>query len=84
MKQEHSMILSKVEFIEEAQGNFENDDTNLWVCVEGIDCNVQYAKEESEPFANSYKFDEMPLEEALSDETFDELYGIYLKERIVK
>lgn len=41
-------------------------------------------KEESEPFANSYKFDEMPLEEALSDETFDELYGIYLKERIVK
>lgn len=84
MKQEHSMTLSKVEFIEEAQGNFENDDQNLWVNVDGIDCDIPYAKEESEPFENSYKFDEMPLEEALSDETFDELYGIYLKEKIGK
>lgn len=76
-----NMILSKEEFIEEAQGNFGNDDTNLWVCVEGVDCNIPYVKEESEPFANSYKFDEMPLEEALSDEIFDELYEIYLKEK---
>ena len=76
-----STILSKEEFIEKTQGNFENDDTNLWVEVDGVDCNVPYAKEENEPFENSYKFDEMPLKEALSDETFDELYEIYLKEK---
>lgn len=77
----NSLILTKKEFIEEAQGNFENDDKNLWVEVEGIDCNVQYVKEESRPFENSDKFDEMPLEEALNDEMFDELYEIYLKEK---
>ena len=38
----NSLILTKKEFIEEAQGNFENDDKNLWVKVEGIDCNVPY------------------------------------------
>lgn len=76
-----SMILSKEEFIEEAQGNFENDDQNLWVEVEGVNCNVPYVKEESKPFGNSDKFDEMPLEEALRNETFDELYEIYLKEK---
>lgn len=76
-----SMILSKEEFIKEAQGNFENDDQNLWVNVDGIDCNIPYAKEESEPFENGYKFDEMPFEEALNDEIFDELYEIYLNEK---
>lgn len=76
-----SMILSKEEFIKQAQGSFENDDKNLWVEVEGVYCNVPYAKEESKPFENSDKFDEMPLEEALRNETFDELYGIYLKEK---
>ena len=76
-----SMILSKEEFITKAQGNFENDDQNLWVKVDGIDCNIPYAKEESEPFENSYKFDEMPFEEALNDEIFDELYELYLKEK---
>lgn len=78
----NSLILTKEEFIEEAQGNFENDDKNLWVEVEGIDCNVPYAKEESRPFENSDRFDEMPLEEALNDETFDELYNIYLLVKI--
>ncbi len=78
----NSLILTKEEFIEEAQGNFENDDKNLWVEVEGIDCNVPYAKEESRPFENSDRFDEMPLEEALNDETFDELYRIYLEEKM--
>ena len=77
----NSLILTKKEFIKEAQGSFENDGKNLWVEVEGIDCNVQYAKEESRPFENSDRFDEMPLEEALSDETFNELYEIYLKEK---
>lgn len=77
----NSLILTKKEFIEEAQGNFENDDKNLLVEVEGIDCNVPYAKEERRPFENSDKFDEMPLEEALNDEMFDELYEIYLKEK---
>lgn len=77
----NSLILTKEEFIEEAQGNFENDDKNLWVGVEGINCNVPYDKEESRPFENSDRFDEMPLEEALSNETFDELYEIYLKEK---
>lgn len=77
----NSIILTKEEFIKEAQGSFENDDKNLWVEVEGIDCNVPYDKEESRPFENSEKFDEMPLEEALSDETFDEFYEIYLKEK---
>ena len=77
----NSLILTKEEFIKEAQGSFENDDKNLWVEVEGIDCNVPYAKEESRPFENSDKFDEMPLEEALNDEMFDELYEIYLKEK---
>lgn len=76
-----SSILTKEEFIKEAQGSFENDDKNLWVEVEGIDCNVPYAKEESRPFENSDRFDEMPLEEALNDEMFDELYEIYLKEK---
>ena len=76
-----SLILTKEEFIKEAQGSFENDDKNLWVEVEGIDCNVPYAKEESRPFENSDRFDEMPLEEALRNETFDELYEIYLKEK---
>lgn len=76
-----SLILTKEEFIKEAQGSFENDDKNLWVEVEGIDCNVPYAKKESKPFENSDKFDEMPMEEALSNETFDELYDIYLKEK---
>lgn len=75
------MILSKEEFIEEAQGSFENDDKNLWVFVDGIDCNVKYAKKESKPFENSDKFDEMPIGEALRNETFDELYDIYLKEK---
>ena len=69
----NSLILTKEEFIKEAQGSFENDDKNLWVEVEGIDCNVPYAKEESRPFENSDRFDEMPLEEALNDEMFDEL-----------
>lgn len=78
----NSLILTKEEFIEEAQGNFENDDKNLWVEVEGIDCNVPYAKEESRPFENSDRFDEMPLEEALNDETFDELYRVYLEEKM--
>lgn len=32
-------------------------------------------------FENIDKFDEMPMEEALSNETFDELYDIYLKEK---
>lgn len=41
----------------------------MWVEVEGIDCNVPYDKEESRPFENSERFDEMPLEEALNDET---------------
>ena len=77
-----SLILTKEEFIKEAQGSFENDDKNLWVEVEGIDCNVPYAKEESRPFENSDRFDEMPLEEALNDETFDELYNIYLLVKI--
>ena len=77
----NSLILTKEEFIKEAQGSFENDDKNLWVEVEGIDCNVPYDKEESRPFENSDRFDEMPLEEALNDETFDELYEIYLKEK---
>lgn len=76
-----SMILSKEEFIEEAQGSFENDDKNLWVKVEGIDCNVPYETEEKYPFENSDKFDNMGMEEALSDETFNELYEIYLKEK---
>lgn len=78
----NSLILTKKEFIKEAQGSFENDDKNLWVEVEGIDCNVPYAKEESRPFENSDRFDEMPLEEALNDETFDELYNIYLLVKI--
>ena len=77
----NSLILTKEEFIKESQGSFENDDKNLWVEVEGIDCNVPYDKEESRPFENSERFDEMPLEEALNDETFDELYEIYLKEK---
>lgn len=77
-----SLILTKEEFIKEAQGSFENDDKNLWVEVEGIDCNVPYAKEESRPFENSDRFDEMPLEEALNDETFDDLYNIYLLVKI--
>lgn len=77
----NSLILTKEEFIEEAQGSFENDDKNLWVCVEFVDCNVPYDKEESRPFENSDRFDEMPMEEALSDETFYELYNIYLKEK---
>lgn len=76
-----SMILSKEEFIKEAQGEFQSDDKDLWVNVEGVDCYVPYTKEESEPFEKSYKFDEMPLEEALRNETFDELYEIYLKEK---
>lgn len=77
-----SLILTKEEFIKEAQGSFENDNKNLWVEVEGIDCNVPYDKEESRPFENSDRFDEMPLEEALNDETFDELYNIYLLVKI--
>lgn len=77
-----SLILTKEEFIKEAQGSFENDDKNLWVEVEGIDCNVTYDKEESRPFENSDRFDEMPLEEALNDETFDDLYNIYLLVKI--
>ena len=77
-----SLILTKEEFIKEAQGSFENDGKNLWVEVEGIDCNVPYDKEESRPFENSDRFDEMPLEEALNDETFDELYNIYLLVKI--
>lgn len=77
----NSLILTKEEFIKEAQGSFENDDKNLWVEVEGINCNVPYAKEESRPFENSDRFDEMPMKEALNDETFDELYEIYLKEK---
>ena len=77
----NSLILTKKEFIEEAQGNFENDDKNLWVKVEGIDCNVPYEVEEKYPFENSDKFDNMGMEEALSNETFDELYEIYLKEK---
>lgn len=77
-----SLILTKEEFIKEAQGSFENDDKNLWVEVEGIDCNVPYDKEESRPFENSDRFDEMPLEEALNDETFDDLYNIYLLVKI--
>lgn len=78
----NSLILTKEEFIKEAQGSFENDDKNIWVEVEGIDCNVPYDKEESRPFENSDIFDEMPLEEALNDETFDELYNIYLLAKI--
>ena len=77
-----SLILTKEEFIKEAQGSFENDGKNLWVEVEGIDCNVPYSKEESRPFENSDRFDEMPLEEALNDETFDDLYNIYLLVKI--
>ena len=73
------IILTKEEFIKEAQGSFDNDDKNLWVEVEGIDCNVSYDKEESRPFENSDRFDEMPLEEALNDKTFDDLYNIYLE-----
>lgn len=78
----NSLILTKEEFIKEAQGSFENDDKNLWVEVEGINCNVPYDKEESIPFENSDRFDEMPLEEALNDETFDDLYNIYLLVKI--
>ena len=76
-----SLILSKKEFIFEAQGSFENDDKNLWVKVEGIDCNVPYEAEEKYPFENSDKFDNMGMEDAMADETFDELYRIYLKEK---
>ena len=76
-----SLILTKEEFIKEAQGSFENDDKNLWVEVEGIDCNVPYEVEEKYPFENSDKFDNMGMEEALNDEMFDELYEIYLKEK---
>ena len=78
-----SLILTKEEFIKEAQGSFENDDKIIWVEVEGIDCNVPYSKEESRPFENSDRFDEMPLEEALNDETFDDLYNIYLLVKIL-
>lgn len=81
MKKELRDYLTKKEFIKEAQGSFENDDKNVWVEVEGIDCNVPYEAEEKYPFENSDKFDEMPMEEALSNETFDELYEIYLKEK---
>ena len=77
-----SLILSKKEFIFEAQGSFENDDKNLWVKVEGIDCNVPYEAEEKYPFENSDKFDNMGMEEALNDETFDDLYNIYLLAKI--
>lgn len=77
-----SLILSKEEFIEEAQGCFENDDKNLWVKVEGIDCNVPYEAEEKYPFENSDKFDNMGMEDAMADETFDELYRIYLEEKM--
>lgn len=76
-----SLILSKKEFIFESKGSFENDDKNLWVKVEGIDCNVPYEAEEKYPFENSDKFDNMGMEDAMADETFDELYNIYLKEK---
>ena len=80
MKQElrDSLVLTQEEFIKEAQGSFENDDKNIWVEVEGIDCNVPYSKKENRPFENSDRFDEMPIGEALNDETFDNLYNIYL------
>ena len=74
-------MLSKKEFIFEAQGSFENDGKNLWVKVEGIDCNFPYEAEEKYPFENSYRFDDMGMEEAMEDETLDELYEIYLKEK---
>lgn len=77
-----SLILSKKEFIFEAQGSFENDDKNLWVKVEGIDCNVPYEVEEKYPFENSDKFDNMGMEDAMADETFYELYNIYLLAKI--
>ena len=71
-------MLTKEQFIKSAQGEFQNDNTNLWVDVEGVQANVAYDHPETEPFENSERFDDMPLDEAMNNDTFEELYQDYL------
>jgi len=71
-------MLTKEEFVKAAQGNFENDNTNLWVTINGIQANVSYDHPETKPFENSERFDDMPLDEAMNNDTFEELYQDYL------
>lgn len=78
---ESDLPLSKKEFILESQGKFENDAENLWVYVDGVQANIEFYRPEEKPFENSKLFDEMPLEKALKDESFESLYKSYLEEK---
>lgn len=74
-------MLTKEQFIKSAQGEFQNDNTNLWVNVEDVQANVTYDHPETEPFENSEKFDNMPFEEAMTDDIFEELYQSYVEQK---
>lgn len=74
-------MLTKEQFIKAAQGEFQNDNTNLWVDVEGVQANVAYDHPETEPFENSERFDSLSIEEAMTDETIEELYQSYVEQK---
>ena len=63
------------------QGEFQNDNTNLWVNVDGIQANVAYDHPEAKPFENSERFDSLSIEEAMTDETIEELYQSYVEQK---
>ena len=72
-------MLSKKEFVKRTQGYFENDDCDIWVHVDGVYVTVPCDVQEKVPYENSEKLDSMPLEQAIKDETFDELYDEYIR-----
>lgn len=74
-------MLTKEQFIRAVQGEFQNDNTNLWVNVDGIQANVAYDHPEAKPFENSERFDSLSIEEAMTDETIEELYQSYVEQK---
>lgn len=75
-------MLTLKEFIQKSQGNFQNDNLNLWVETDGIVAIIELPewskkfveKEDADGFAISYVFDDMKLNEAMGSEDFYDLY----------
>lgn len=73
-------MLSKEEFIKHCQGYFENDSYDIWTHVDGVYVTVPCdGVQEKVPYEISEKLDFMSLEQAMNDETFNELYDEYIR-----